>query len=78
MSRTLKSQPSVVVEPIPPVGIGSLVCYYAEGWRYGHLESVKGTTARVRPIGSKYGSSPPRLVTVQLDNIKEEITKQSV
>lgn len=50
--------------------LGALVQYYENGWRHGYLESIKGQTAKVRPI-AMYNSNPNRL-TVHLTNIKPE------
>lgn len=50
--------------------VGSLVFYYDEGWRTGHLEEIKGKTARIRPIVSKYAAIP-RCVRVPAEDVKE-------
>lgn len=69
--RRNKAIPPVTsIEPTPGVVIqlGGFVRYYVEGWRYGHLESVKGQVAKIRPIGPK-NAAQPNAVKVPLEDI---------
>ena len=50
--------------------IGSQVSYYREGWRIGYLESVKGGSARIRPIAAK-NAAVKRCFTVPVEDVKE-------
>lgn len=45
------------------VRVGDLVSYYLDGWRAGHLDSVKGAYSFVRPIPAR-GGPQIRLVKV--------------
>jgi hypothetical protein len=62
--------PVTSIEPTPGVVIqlGGFVRYYVEGWRYGHLESIKGQVAKIRPIGPK-NAAQPNAVKVPLEDI---------
>lgn len=49
--------------------IGTLVCYYLEGWRYGYLEGAKGATATIRPIAA-YKGATPRTVKIPITDLE--------
>jgi hypothetical protein len=51
-------RPKQVEDQFTGLTVGSLVRYYDDGWRYGHLEEVKKGIAIVRPIVSKYAATP--------------------
>lgn len=58
--------------------IGSLIQYYDDGWRYGHLVEVAGKRARVRPIRA-FKAGTPRCVWAQLTDVREseiKVTKE--
>lgn len=48
--------------------LGTLVRYYSDGWRYGHLTKVKGESATIRPM-APYKGGQPRDVTVPLKDV---------
>lgn len=54
----------------PKNAIGSLVRYYLEGWRYGHLVSDNGNTSVVAPI-SAYKASQPKNVRVPTIDVEK-------
>lgn len=59
---------TIEVSPGVVVTVGDLVRYYLEGWRVGYLESVKGFTVKIKPIGPRNGSAL-RSVTVPTTDV---------
>ncbi len=53
--------------------IGTIVHYYSSGWRYGHLEKVKGIIASVRPIAA-YKATRPNLIRIPVADIEDDAT----
>lgn len=50
--------------------IGSLVRYYLDGWRYGHLVADNGNTCVVTPI-SAYKATQPKNVRVPTTDVEK-------
>jgi hypothetical protein len=55
--------------PLDESKIGSVVRFYRDGWRCGHLEELDDKFARIRPIGG--GSSKHRLAKIPLFDVEE-------
>jgi hypothetical protein len=49
--------------------IGSVVRFYRDGWRCGHLEELEPPFARIRPIGG--GANKRRLAKIPLYDVEE-------
>ena len=69
--KAAKAAPAAVKPALLVNGLvlGELVSYYDEGWRIGHLDDVKKTTAWVIPIGG-YKAAKKRAVSVPLEDVR--------
>lgn len=48
---------------------GSLVRYYDEGWRTGHIEEIIGKIAKIKPIAG-YKAANPRCVKIPIGDVE--------
>lgn len=55
--------------PINEDSVGSVVRFYRDGWRCGHLEELNGACAMIRPIGG--GANKRRLAKIPLCDVEE-------
>ena len=53
--------------------LNKLVRYYREGWRCGTLVSLKGATARIRPVASHNSTKHLRCVMIPTADIEGEV-----
>lgn len=53
--------------------IGSLVRYYLEGWRYGHLVADNGNTSIVSPIAAFKATQPKNVRVPTMDVEKSDL-----
>lgn len=60
---------TIEISPGVVVSLGAFIHYYLDGWRYGYLESIRGTTVRIKPIGPMYAAEP-RSVNVSSTDIQ--------
>jgi hypothetical protein len=54
--------------PLDKTAIGSIVRFYKDGWRCGHLEELDAKFARIRPIGG--GATKHRLAKIPLFDVE--------
>jgi hypothetical protein len=55
--------------PLDETAIGSVLRFYRDGWRCGHLEELEPPFARIRPIGG--GANKHRLAKIPLYDVEE-------
>lgn len=58
---------TIEVSPGVVVSVGDMVRFHRNGWRCGHLESIDGALAKIRPVAPR--GRDVRTVNVPLDDI---------